>query len=211
MDKSKQSVKEKREILTAATTLFVAQGFSGTSIEDIASKAKVSVSLVEHHYGDKEKLWHEVKRDSLVDDDFEFSIIENCKDLDSFLEYIVKRRFELYEKRPDIVKMISWQNLEFKTNGKEADGLLGKHPLAPTSWGEFIRVLQFNEKIRDDIDPEFIAHYIANASTAIFYAPTRLSDDPEKRANYLSFVLKSLKNTLEYHAGDYPTLQTGII
>ncbi len=197
METPKPATAEKRMILEAAKELFVAQGFTATSMDEIAAQAEVTAEVVRRHFDNKEQLWQEVKSDSLLAEDFEFSLIENCKDLDSFLEFIVKKRFSLYEKRPDIVQMIAWQNVEAVNKIEQADELLGKHPLSPTSWGEYIRVLQYYDKVRDDIDPEFIAHYIANASTAIFYAPSRLSDDPEKRASYLDFVINSLKTTLQ--------------
>lgn len=49
-------------ILDAAETLFVAKGFEGVSMSEIAEQSGVAKSLIHHHFGTKEGLWAEVKK-----------------------------------------------------------------------------------------------------------------------------------------------------
>ncbi|MCX7124173.1 MAG: TetR/AcrR family transcriptional regulator, partial [Gammaproteobacteria bacterium] len=54
-------------ILNAAKTLFLENGYDGASINSIATLAGVNKALIFHHYNDKATLWRCVKE----------SIIEN--------------------------------------------------------------------------------------------------------------------------------------
>jgi AcrR family transcriptional regulator len=47
------TVDARERILTAATALFTSKGTRGTSIREIAERAKVSSQLIYHYYGDK--------------------------------------------------------------------------------------------------------------------------------------------------------------
>ena len=49
-------------ILDAAEELFVAKGFEGVSMSEIAEQSSVAKSLIHHHFGTKEGLWAEVKK-----------------------------------------------------------------------------------------------------------------------------------------------------
>lgn len=44
------------QIITAAEKLFSEQGFSGTSVRDIAKNAQVNVAMISYYFGSKEKL-----------------------------------------------------------------------------------------------------------------------------------------------------------
>ena len=63
MDKRKAKAEAtKRAIVNAAEKLFVKKGFAATSISDVATKAKVTKSLIHHHFGSKEALWEATTR-----------------------------------------------------------------------------------------------------------------------------------------------------
>ncbi|MBO0715489.1 MAG: TetR/AcrR family transcriptional regulator [Acidimicrobiales bacterium] len=49
-----------QEILDAATALFLRQGYSGTSMDDIAREAAVSKQTVYQHFSDKEQLFADI-------------------------------------------------------------------------------------------------------------------------------------------------------
>ncbi|GAE25830.1 transcriptional regulator [Halalkalibacter wakoensis JCM 9140] len=51
---------KKDRIIDAAVRLFYTQGFDGTSVRDIASKANVNVALVSYHFGGKKGLYEEL-------------------------------------------------------------------------------------------------------------------------------------------------------
>lgn len=52
-----RSARKHREIVEAATLLFLKSGYDGTSMEDIAVKAGVSKQTVYKHFADKERLF----------------------------------------------------------------------------------------------------------------------------------------------------------
>ena len=52
----------KDRILNAAEGLFALQGFSGTSLREVTSRADVNIAAVNYHFGSKENLINEVFR-----------------------------------------------------------------------------------------------------------------------------------------------------
>jgi TetR/AcrR family transcriptional repressor of mexJK operon len=55
-----RSARKDREIIEAATAAFIAKGYDGTSMEEIATKAGASKQTVYKHFTDKETLFTEV-------------------------------------------------------------------------------------------------------------------------------------------------------
>ncbi|WP_136617190.1 MULTISPECIES: TetR/AcrR family transcriptional regulator [Mesorhizobium] len=55
-----RSARKDREIIEAATAAFIAKGYDGTSMEEIATKAGASKQTVYKHFTDKETLFSEV-------------------------------------------------------------------------------------------------------------------------------------------------------
>lgn len=120
----------KDKILAAARILFIEHGFAGTSMGNIAKQAGVTHSLLFHHFGNKEKLWSDVKQ-SIVSEASRKSTLIPSTDLSfkAFLQESFKNNAHFFENNPDIIRMINWQRLEHKTqetikvgltrNGKE--------------------------------------------------------------------------------------------
>ncbi|MEU4118696.1 TetR/AcrR family transcriptional regulator [Kitasatospora sp. NPDC028055] len=55
-----RSARKHQAIMEAATTVFMAKGYAGTSMDDIAKLAAVSKQTVYKHFADKEKLFAEI-------------------------------------------------------------------------------------------------------------------------------------------------------
>lgn len=55
-----RSERKHEAILAAATELFLAKGYQGTSMDEVAAKAAVSKQTVYKHFADKEKLFAEI-------------------------------------------------------------------------------------------------------------------------------------------------------
>lgn len=53
----------KAEILQIAAELFCELGYERVSLRNISEKAGVSHSLIRHHFGSKEKIWHNISDD----------------------------------------------------------------------------------------------------------------------------------------------------
>ena len=56
----KRSDRKHRDIIKAATALFVVNGYDGTSMEEIATRAGVSKQTVYKHFSDKDRLFTEI-------------------------------------------------------------------------------------------------------------------------------------------------------
>lgn len=57
---STRSAQKRSAILAAATSLFLRQGFRGTSMEEVATRAEVSKQTVYKQFGDKEQLFRAI-------------------------------------------------------------------------------------------------------------------------------------------------------
>jgi TetR/AcrR family transcriptional repressor of mexJK operon len=55
-----RSARKHRQILSAATAAFIAKGYDGTSMEEIATGAGVSKQTIYKHFADKERLFSEI-------------------------------------------------------------------------------------------------------------------------------------------------------
>jgi TetR/AcrR family transcriptional repressor of mexJK operon len=55
-----RSARKRRAIMQAATSLFLSQGYPGTSMDQVAARAAVSKQTVYKHFGDKYRLFREI-------------------------------------------------------------------------------------------------------------------------------------------------------
>jgi TetR/AcrR family transcriptional regulator, mexJK operon transcriptional repressor len=60
LDDERRSTRKRRAILDAATTVFLSNGYVGTSMDEIAALARVSKQTVYKHFADKERLFSEI-------------------------------------------------------------------------------------------------------------------------------------------------------
>jgi AcrR family transcriptional regulator len=60
VEDQRRSARKRRAILGAATTVFLSNGYLGTSMDEIAALARVSKQTVYKHFADKERLFSEI-------------------------------------------------------------------------------------------------------------------------------------------------------
>jgi AcrR family transcriptional regulator len=60
LEDERRSTRKRRAILEAATTVFLRNGYLGTSMDEIAALARVSKQTVYKHFADKERLFVEI-------------------------------------------------------------------------------------------------------------------------------------------------------
>lgn len=189
------------KILTSAQKLFVAHGFAGTSISDIANDAKINKSLIYHHFENKEKLWLKVK-DTMVEKfspDLQ-SYGQNTHGakitLKSFIEDFVTKRFEFYLNNPDMVRLIHWQRIEDKEKPLTKDRLSSSLSIIPQNT---IEELQKKKEIRDDVPTDLIRAFILTTTSAIFLIQPHLlygTKDKKIVKKYLELLIDSLMDGL---------------
>lgn len=83
--------------MMVAEKLFAANGYNGTSVRDIASKAKVNVSMISYYFGSKENLMEELFKWRMEEGlNFAKNIVENndlteIEKIDAFIDNFVNR------------------------------------------------------------------------------------------------------------------------
>ncbi|MSP53610.1 MAG: TetR/AcrR family transcriptional regulator [Gammaproteobacteria bacterium] len=83
------------KILKAARQLFVAHGFDGTSMGEIAKAAEVNKSLLYHYFATKEELWKRCKENILQTTHNINFAIPTDQGLRAFLEALIMSRYQV--------------------------------------------------------------------------------------------------------------------
>lgn len=134
-------------ILDASEILFVEKGFSDTSMSQIASKAKVTKSLIHHHFGSKENLWAEVKKRRFRQySKVQFELFSkpdpNAEDFrKSVIQY-----FEFLKSNPEFVRLMLWAIIERDSQERDLEDKLS------IAGVEKLRQAQETGNLRSDID-----------------------------------------------------------
>lgn len=106
----------RQAIIESARKLFVKKGFAATSISEIASGADINQSLIYHHFGNKEELWKAIKQEAITSfqekQHTNFDELLTIDDFNQFITDLVSYRFEIYDRYPDLRRMIDWQFME---------------------------------------------------------------------------------------------------
>lgn len=91
-----RSARKRRAIVEAATTLFLRNGYLGTSMDEIAALARVSKQTVYKHFVDKERLFSEIvtaKVDEIADPNTDEMLkLEDTDDLERDLRRFARRQ-----------------------------------------------------------------------------------------------------------------------
>ena len=189
MSKPKNEHATAEKILQAAQDVFMAKGFEGSSINDIANKAKINKSLIYHHFSSKIDLWKAVKKYLLekhMGEDI-FQIEFPMDSFRSFLKSFVSLRFKFYDDNPTIVRLISWQRLE-----NAQDNLGGIQETKFNSVTNQIKEFQQRGDIRPELDPEMVNYFIMKAASMAFMERPEFFDDESNKQKFLDLVIESL-------------------
>ena len=117
----------KDRILNAAEVLFAEQGFAGTSLREVTSRADVNIAAVNYHFGSKENLINEVFRRRM--DEMSEARIALLQYADGEKRYIVA---------PNNLQVGAWLH-----SGPEADIQLGNTlPLRKIPVGELVHNIE---------------------------------------------------------------------
>lgn len=189
----KKEASTKEKILAAAKTLFVANGFAGTSVSNIAKLAGVNHSLIFHHYKNKAQLWVAVKQDIVHQSNnevkkFNFDHLswEEC------LRELFKRNVYFYRHNPDLIRMINWQRLE-----KESNHQIGITQSADmNAWIKLIRCYQIKGDVDEKFKPEWIVTLILSIISSTALDPNVFISEEQEYRNYIDFCISMLNRAL---------------
>lgn len=139
-------------ILAAAEKLFVRNGFAATSMSDIARRAGVTKSLIHHHFGSKEDLWNDLKRQRVSHyAKVQRELIESEDDGEvGVLRRSIEVYFDFLKNNPEFVRLSVWMNLENPRLSQAS------FPELFTLGVERIEKEQEAGRIRGDIEPRHL-------------------------------------------------------
>lgn len=180
-------------ILSAARSLFIENGFGGTSMGKIATLAKVNHSLLFHHFDNKQNLWQEVKKNILEEGK---SVVELLPSFDNplptFLKKLMERSIEFYRKNPDLVRMMSWQRLE-----REEEQTIGLSLNEETQkWLTACVHFQKTGEVDSSLKPEFIMTIILSIVSSMALDPNNYIKEPKDREAYIDFSVQFIMKAL---------------
>lgn len=189
MAKQKSEHATAEKILQAAQDVFMAKGFEGTSINDIANKAEINKSLIYHHFSNKADLWRAVKQ-HLLEKHVGQKIFQVDFPMDSFknfLESFVTLRYKFYDDNPEIVRLISWQRLE-----RTQEDISGIPDSKFNSIIPQLKEFQQRGEVRADLDPAMVNYLIMRTASMAFMERPEFFDDPNTKEKFLELVIESL-------------------
>ncbi|MCP4898662.1 MAG: TetR/AcrR family transcriptional regulator [bacterium] len=141
-------------ILDGAEEVFLEKGFGNASMSEIARRAKVTKSLIHHHFGSKEELWREVKFRRFTEyAERQMAMLKSAGPADDvgLLRDSMKFYFYFLRDNPQLVRILAWMFLE-----RDTEECIHKDRELITLGVERIREGQKAGKIRDDVDARFV-------------------------------------------------------
>lgn len=139
-------------ILEAAEELFLINGFNGTALSEIAARAGVTKSLLHHHFGPKESLWHEVKVRRFSDyAERQMTMLAEQQPTADLLRESMQTYFRFLQKNPQLVRILAWVFLE-----QQQDECATLDEALTRAGIDKIRQAQEQGELRDDLNPAFI-------------------------------------------------------
>jgi len=103
--------KNREAILAAALTCFSEKGFAATSIQDVATRARIAKSLVLYHFESKEVLWMRTL-ESHVRPMVELFLRYANGDPSLTFADLLRGRFEFMSTHPHLPRLLTWLSLE---------------------------------------------------------------------------------------------------
>lgn len=180
-------------ILSAARSLFIEHGYGGTSMGKIAAKANVNHSLLFHHFSNKQNLWLEVKNHILEEGKAVVNILPSSDlPLKPFLTELLNQSIEFYKSNPDIVRMTSWQRLEYET--PKTIGLT--YTEETKNWMEACEHFKRKGEINATLKTEFIMTFILAIVSSLALDPNAFIQDDAEREAYVNFSVELLVKAL---------------
>jgi AcrR family transcriptional regulator len=106
----------KTEIIRAAHKLFVQQGYHGTSMRQIAKEASIALGGLYNHFESKAEVFRTVFNEYHPYHDILPAVLEAQGDsIEEYVRDIADRMFETLEGRPDFMKLMFIEVVEFNS------------------------------------------------------------------------------------------------
>lgn len=172
-------------ILAAAETVFLAHGFAGASMSDIARASGVTKSLIHHHFGSKEALWREVKRRRFAEYHAQQMLLFRTEQPSAeLLRRSMEAYFRFLADNPATLRMMSWLQLE---DDRDLSDMVVELRDAGI---ERIEQAQRAGIVRDDLPATFVLIAFLGIVQAFFSDPARGSETAAQRSSRASAYLR---------------------
>ena len=152
--RTRAPVDTKNKLLSAAAKLFAEFGYHGVTIEQISKKSGISVSMVSHHFGGKEKLYQAIinnfGNDRLDQLDRFLSEPSSFAEFKARLEIIINELILFHLESPKITTILLHDVAAKKYRGKKLHLHLFAFTLKLASYFESAQKKGF---IRKNVDP----------------------------------------------------------
>jgi|GEM_PF-4231189 len=194
----------KQKIFKAAETLFARKGYDRVSVVEIASKAKISKSLIFHYFKSKEKILIDLIKKKL--EEFEYLLTESLKNETprKKLESFIDNYLNLIARQTDFFKILFRETL---SSNKKITELIIRHNARIAST---IRLIIEEGKelgdFRPDVDTESFSILLTTLlnSTAAIKALQSLKPKPFQLnfKNLKAEIKKLMIERILSHAGE---------
>nr|WP_306264045.1 TetR/AcrR family transcriptional regulator [Pararhizobium sp. IMCC3301] len=164
--------RSRRSILKAATGEFVSHGFSGASVNEIASRAAINKRMLYHYFGNKEELFLAVLEAAYE----RIRTGERTLKLDHLqpmqaIEALVRFSYDHFVKHPDFLALLNIENLYQAGHLKKSAKVQQMHSPLVGQIQDVLKRGQSEGVLRIGVDP--VELYITIASLSFFHLSNR--------------------------------------
>ena len=159
-EKIKPAIRDARRtrarILNAAIRLFSDRGLAGTSVDDIADKARINKRMLYHYFGNKQGLYLAVLENVYQRiRSISLEIIAESQNIGDLLRGLINEYFTFLRTNPEFVALLNWENSQGATGLKLVDMDSVTQPFI-SAIQEALTQEKLQHAIRDDVDIKFL-------------------------------------------------------
>jgi AcrR family transcriptional regulator len=189
-------VDAREKILETAMRLFATQGYSTTSLAQVAKEAHVSKALIFWHFDNKEALFHDAVQRTL--EPYLINVLDDLEGLaeDEQLRHLIEEYYAFVAKHPDSVKLVLGVLLR---GDSRPDDFLGRLTELHRVYRDLLAdVLERGRRrgiFRDSVRPELDASVVMTALHGILLQRL-LGDDTTRSGELLERLRNAFVDTL---------------